>query len=138
MVQGPSSQGQWSHMSRSPLQSQYNMKGYSPAPWLNQGPMTSHSGPSGMMYPNMQQRMQLDHEQRRRLALRMYQEQLMQAQARRMQHTSSQQPTGRGMPGMPVPQQPVYPSGPPQGPPPGSGYMGGGPGASVNPMGPYP
>lgn len=112
------------------------MKGYAPAPWLAQGPMTSHSGPTGVMYsPSIQQQMQLD-EHRRRMALRMHQEQLIQAQARRMQQVSSQQATGGGIPGMPVPQQAMYPSVQPQGP--GTAYMGGGPGPSMNPMGPYP
>ena len=75
---------QWGNPSVSmPPQSQYNMKGYAPAPWLAQGT------PPGMSYGSaMQQRMQMDEQRRRHHILRLHQERLI--RARQMQ----QQPAG--------------------------------------------
>lgn len=90
----PSTMAHWggpSMRQQTPVPGQYQMKGYAPGPWLQQGgpPPPPPPGPYGMSN-QAQVRLQMEEQQRRQM-LRMHQEQvLQQQQARRMQQQAMQ------------------------------------------------
>ncbi len=96
-----------------PPQSQYNMKGYAPAPWMG-----NPSGGMAAYGANMQQRMQMDEQRRRHHILRMHQERLM--RSRQMQ----QSPGAAGMMARGMYPGQVLPGGGYMGPPPTQPGMG--------------